>query len=204
MWWRYIDYFDLEALNTLLEYNKEDELNLKVLREKTGYVTQEDIIFNATIRDNISLWDAGADEELLERVIKMAHIKSFVEGIPKKTDALIGENGLNISGGQRQRITIARELYKDVDMLILDEATSSLDSKSERCVYENLRQFKGNKTTIVIAHRLSTIKNADYIIVVSAEKKGIVEQGNHDELIAVDGKYKRLLEMQRRDVEIGN
>jgi len=174
---------------------KYDELNLKSLRENTGYVTQEDIIFDASIRDNISLWDKKIDEKHLKKVIEMAHINGFVGGLREREGAMLGDNGLNISGGQRQRITIARELYKDTKLLILDEATSSLDSKSEKHIYENLKQFKGTKTMLVIAHRLSTIKNADYIYVLDDGR--IVEEGRFEELIRRKGDFKKMIDDQK-------
>jgi len=171
------------------------EINLKSLRERIGYVTQEDIIFNATIRDNISLWDRGSNDEKIKKVIEMAHITAFVNGLSKKEYTLLGDNGLDISGGQRQRITIARELYKDAELLILDEATSSLDSKSEKLIYENLRLFKGQKTMLIIAHRLSTIKNADYIYVL--DEGQIVEEGRCEELIRRRGEFKKMIDDQK-------
>lgn len=157
-----------------------EKINLKILRENIGYITQEDIIFNASIKNNISLWDKNADSGTLKKIIEIAHITAFVDDLPEKLDSMLGDNGLNISGGQRQRITIARELYKDAKLLILDEATSSLDSESERQIYENLKEFKGVKTMLVIAHRLSTIKNADYIYVFHNSR--IVEEGTFEEL----------------------
>lgn len=172
------------------------EINIKALREKIGYVTQEDIIFNASVEDNISLWSEKIDEESLEKVIEMAHITRFVNELPHKEKAMLGDNGLDISGGQRQRITIARELYKKAKLLILDEATSSLDSKSEKQIYENLKEFKGKKTMVVIAHRLSTIKNADYIYVMDEGK--IVEGGTFEELHADKGtKFYDICQLQK-------
>lgn len=162
-----------------VNYNR---LNLELLRMGIGYVTQEDIVFNASIRDNISLWDEKTDEQTLKKVIEMAHMGDFIQGVPGRDSAFVGGNGLDISGGQRQRITIARELYKDAPLLILDEATSSLDAKYERAIYENLKEFRGEKTMVVIAHRLSTIKNANYIYVMDDGK--VVEEGTFEELSA--------------------
>lgn len=156
------------------------KINLEALRRHTGYVTQEDIIFNANIKNNISLWDENPDEGRLRTAAEIAHMADFLKGLPNGYDAMLGDNGLDISGGQRQRITIARELYKDAQLLILDEATSSLDAKYEKAIYENLKGFKGQKTMVVIAHRLSTIKNADYIYVMDEGR--IVEEGTFEDL----------------------
>ncbi|MDB4349664.1 ABC transporter ATP-binding protein/permease [Omnitrophica bacterium] len=172
-----------------------NEINLKHLRENIGYITQEDVIFNASIKDNISLWGEDIDNGRLKKAIEMAHINRFVKDLPKGEDELLGDNGLDVSGGQRQRITIARELYKDTKLLILDEATSSLDSKSERHIYDNLRQFKGTKTMLVIAHRLSTIKNADYIYVLHEGR--VIEEGTYDQLTQRKGEFTRMINDQR-------
>ena len=172
-----------------------DRLNLKALREKIGYVTQEDIIFNASIKDNISLWDESCDKDRLKKIIEVAHITNFVSELPEKQDSMLGDNGLDISGGQRQRITIARELYKDAKLLILDEATSALDSESENQIYEKLKEFKGNKTMVVIAHRLSTIKNADYVYVIDEGK--VVEEGTYEDLHRRRGEFTKMVEAQK-------
>lgn len=172
-----------------------DRLNVKALRKDIGYITQEDVIFNASIKDNVSLWGENIDENRLAKVIEMAHIRGFVNDLPEKSDSMLGDNGLDISGGQRQRITIARELYKDAKLLILDEATSSLDSKSEKQIYENLKEFKGNKTMVVIAHRLSTVKNADYTYVLDEGK--IVEEGTYEELYKKRGEFTKMIEDQK-------
>lgn len=174
-----------------LDYNK---MNLRRLREKIGYVTQEDVVFNATIRDNISLWDQKIDQERFDRAIRAAHLSDFLKGLKYKEKEMLGENGLDISGGQRQRVTIARELYKHTELLILDEATSSLDSKTERYIYDSLKEYKGKKTMLVIAHRLSTIKSADYIYVFDSGR--IVEEGPYDELIRRMGNFKKMVDDQ--------
>jgi subfamily B ATP-binding cassette protein MsbA len=172
-----------------------DSLNLKALREKIGYVTQEDVIFNASIKENISLWDEDADENRLAKVMEMAYITGFVNDLPERQDSMLGDNGLDISGGQRQRITIARELYKDAKLLIMDEATSSLDSKAENKIYENLKEFKGRKTMVVIAHRLSTIKNADYVYVLDEGR--IAEEGTYEQLHQNRGEFTKMVEAQK-------
>lgn len=175
-----------------VNYNR---LNLKSLREKTGYVTQEDIIFNASIMDNISLWNEKPDAAGLSKAIGIAHIAGFIDALPGKQKSMLGDNGLNISGGQRQRITIARELYKNAELLILDEATSALDSESEKRIYENLKEFKGIKTMVIIAHRLSTIKNADYIYVFHNGR--IVEEGTFDDLYSnKDTRFYQICQLQ--------
>jgi len=171
------------------------DLNLKTLRDNIGYVTQEDVIFSASIKANISLWGEDVDGERLAKVIEMAHIKGFVDDLPDKHESMLGDNGLDISGGQRQRITIARELYKDAKLLIMDEATSSLDSKAERQIYENLEALKGEKTMVVIAHRLSTIKNADYMYVFDEGR--VVEEGVYDELSQRRGEFTKMVEEQK-------
>jgi len=172
-----------------------DRLNLKTLRKNIGYITQEDVIFNASVKDNITLWSEDVGKDKLTGAIKMAHITGFIQDLPEKENSMLGDNGLDISGGQRQRITIARELYKDTKLLILDEATSSLDSKSENQIYENLKEFKGRKTMIVIAHRLSTIKNADYIYVMDEGK--VAEEGAYGGLYQKSGEFKKMIDDQK-------
>jgi subfamily B ATP-binding cassette protein MsbA len=169
-------------------------IDKKVLRRGLGYITQEDVIFNASVRENITLWDEHIDKDRLKKVVRTAHIADFIEGLSKKEDELLGDNGLDISGGQRQRVTVARELYKDSKLLILDEATSSLDSKSEKTIYENLKELRGKKTMIVIAHRLSTIKNADYIYVMDSGR--VVEEGTYDQLHKNNGEFNSMVREQ--------
>ena len=172
-----------------------DTLNLKALRENIGYVTQEDVIFNASIKDNISMWSEDLDVERLSKVIEMAHIKGFVDDLPDGQDSMLGDNGLDVSGGQRQRITIARELYKDSKLLVLDEATSSLDSKAEKQIYENLKELRGEKTMVVIAHRLSTIKDADHVYVFDEGR--VVEEGTYEELSEKRGEFTKMVDAQK-------
>ena len=172
-----------------------DRINLRTLREGIGYVTQEDVIFNASIKDNITLWGNDADENKLCKVMELVDMACFVNDLPEKENSMLGDNGLDISGGQRQRIAIARELYKDTKILILDEATSSLDGESENQIYKNLKEFKGKRTMVVIAHRLSTVGNADYIYVI--DKGKVIEAGTYDELHGKRGAFTKMVEDQK-------
>ena len=166
-------------------------LNLITL---TGYVNQEPILFNDTIFNNIAF---GVEDVTREQVIEAAKIANAHEFIMEKEEGYetnIGDRGMKLSGGQRQRISIARAILKNPPILILDEATASLDTESERLVQEALDRLMASRTTIAIAHRLSTIKNSDEILVMSEGR--IVERGRHDDLIAKGGYYKKLNDMQ--------
>jgi subfamily B ATP-binding cassette protein MsbA len=159
-----------------------------------GIVTQEPILFNDTIASNISLGMQNASMEQIVTAAKVANAHSFIE---KKEDGYlsnIGDRGSKLSGGERQRLTIARAVLKNPPILILDEATSSLDTESEKLVQDAINNVMENRTTLVIAHRLSTVRHADVIVVL--QKGKIIQQGTHDELIEQEGQYKRLVEMQ--------
>jgi len=170
------------------------QVTLASLRDQIGVVTQQTILFNDTVRHNVAYGRLTATEDEIINALKAAHAYDFVMAMPQGLDTLIGEQGVRLSGGERQRLAIARALLKDPPILILDEATSSLDSESEREVQEALDQLIQGRTTLVIAHRLSTVRNADRIIVM--EDGRIVETGPHAELLAADGLYRRLYEMQ--------
>jgi len=187
--------------------NRVDILKIKKreLRNLIGIVPQEAFLFTGTIRENILYGYDTITPELEERMIEVSKflgLHNFIEALYRNYDTKLKENGSNISIGQRQLIAFARALITDPKVLILDEATSSVDPYTETLIQDALNKARKGRTTIIIAHRLSTIKNADHIIVLDADKKGIIEQGDHDSLIALDGKYKRLLEMQHRDIEI--
>jgi ATP-binding cassette subfamily B protein len=165
------------------------------LHEAIGVVFQEPALFSGTIRENIAYSNPGATQEAVERAARAANAHEFIEKFEEGYESQIGERGLKLSGGQKQRIAIARALLKDAPILILDEATSSLDTKSERAVQEALRNLMRGRTTVIIAHRLSTIAHVDQIVTLSGGR--IVEAGTPDELEKSDGIYASLLELQR-------
>jgi subfamily B ATP-binding cassette protein MsbA len=170
------------------------DLSVKSLRGKIGLVTQETLLFNDSVKANISYGHEDIDEEQLVRVAKAANAHRFIKDFPEGYNTIIGERGLKVSGGQRQRIAIARAVYKNPPILIFDEATSQLDTESEKLVQEAINNLMKGRTVIVIAHRLSTIMHADKIMVV--DKGRIIDSGTHEELFARNALYKKLYEMQ--------
>jgi subfamily B ATP-binding cassette protein MsbA len=176
-------------------------LRLADLRSAVGIVPQEPMLFGTTIAENIAYGLDGARSAEIEAVARAAHAAEFIEQLPLRYESRVGERGVKLSVGQRQRISIARALLKDPEILILDEATSSLDTESERLVEEALEQLMQGRTTLIIAHRLSTVQRADRVLVL--ERGQTVESGTHAELLAADGLYARLYARQFRDEEIG-
>jgi subfamily B ATP-binding cassette protein MsbA len=164
------------------------------LRDQIGIVTQDTILFAESIRANIAFGRTQYDEARVRAAAQAAHADEFIRRLPQGYDTVIGEGGGTLSGGQRQRLAIARAIIKDPAILILDEATSSLDSESERLIQDALDHFVQGRTTVVIAHRLSTVQRADRIVVLDAGQ--IAEMGTHAELMARGGTYRRLYEMQ--------
>ncbi len=171
--------------------------NINSFREKVGYITQETVIFDDTLYNNITFWAPKTKENIdkFNRVISMVSLEKFINNLELKEDSPLGNNGVLISGGQKQRISIARELYKDTELLILDEATSALDSETEKHIKENIDILHGKFTMVIIAHRLSTIKNVDKIFLM--EDGQIVDSGSFQDLILSSQKFKKMVDLQK-------
>jgi ABC-type multidrug transport system fused ATPase/permease subunit len=170
------------------------DATLSSLRAQIGMVTQETTLFSESIRANITAGAESPPEDRVRAAARAAHADVFVETMPDGYDSTLTEGGGNLSGGQRQRVAIGRAIFKDAPILILDEATSSLDSESEKMILDALDHFVKGRTTLVIAHRLSTILKADKIVVLDGGR--VVDEGTHAELIARDGLYRRLYRLQ--------
>ena len=173
------------------------EVSRASLRKQVAYVGQDVFLFHGTIRDNIAIGKPGATEEEIIAAAKAAHAHEFVSAFPEGYQTLVGERGAKLSGGERQRVAIARALVKDATIILLDEATASLDSESERLVQDAMVHLCENRTTLVIAHRLHTITHADRILVV--ENGVIAEAGRHDELLRKGGRYAAFYRLQIRE-----
>jgi subfamily B ATP-binding cassette protein MsbA len=169
-------------------------IRLRDYRSQLGVVLQDNFLFDGTILDNIKYGRPDATLEQVRAVSRIAHADEFIEGFEKQYDTVVGERGVKLSGGQRQRVAIARAILADPRLLVLDEATSSLDSESEALIQDGLKSLRQGRTTFVIAHRLSTIRSADQILVI--EQGEIVERGTHSELIALAGRYRTLYDKQ--------
>jgi ATP-binding cassette, subfamily B, bacterial MsbA len=193
-------FYDVTSGSILIDGRDIRSVRLADLRGAIGMVPQETTLFGGPVRENIAYGKLGATGDEIEAVARAAHAHEFIIEFPDGYDTIVGERGVKLSGGQRQRIAIARALLKDPAILILDEATSSLDSESERLVQDALETLMQGRTTFVIAHRLSTVRRADRIVVIDEGR--IVEEGTHDELLAGGGLYKRLYEIQFRDYRV--
>ncbi len=169
-------------------------IRLRDYRSHLGVVLQDNFLFDGTIAENIRFSRPHATMEEIQQASRIAHCEEFIEGFEKRYDTIVGERGIKLSGGQRQRVAIARAILADPKILILDEATSSLDSESEAMIQDGLRSLRCGRTTFVIAHRLSTIQSADQILVLEGGE--IVERGTHEQLLASGGRYRQLYEKQ--------
>ncbi len=194
-------FYDPDAGQVLFDGKDAREFDLEFLRNQMAMVPQDVLLFGGTIRENIEYGKPGATMNEIAEASKKANAHEFISSFPEGYETVVGERGIKLSGGQRQRIAIARAVLKDPKILILDEATSSLDSESERLVQEALDKLMQGRTSLVIAHRLSTIRNADRILVLDRGK--IIESGSHRELLELKGGlYKNLLELQMEGASV--
>ena len=187
-------FFNLKHGTILIDDQNINNINLNSLRKEISIVSQDVILFDDTIRSNILYGNASASNDEIVNACKFAAAQDFVEKLPNKYETIIGENGIKLSGGQKQRLSIARAILKDSPIILLDEATSSLDSESEAVIQKAIENLTKNKTTIIIAHRLSTIMNCDKILVF--DNGQIVDEGSHEFLVKNSSIYKNLYEKQ--------
>jgi subfamily B ATP-binding cassette protein MsbA len=187
-------FYDPQEGRILIDGQDIANVTLKSLRDQIGIVTQETILFNDTVRANISYGKPNALDAEIKQAATEAYADDFILQLPQGYDTVIGDRGMKLSGGEKQRLAIARALLKNPAVLILDEATSQLDSESERIVQQALEKLIQGRTVFIIAHRLSTVKSASQILVL--DKGMIVERGTHQQLLDKNGLYKRLYSMQ--------
>jgi ATP-binding cassette subfamily B protein len=185
-----VRFYEFNSGEILVDGKPIRQYDLRELREAIGVVTQESFLFNGTIRENLLMGKPDATDEELLRAVDAANACEFIERLPDRFESVVGERGVKLSVGEKQRLSIARALLKDPPILILDEATASVDTATERLIQEALEHLMANRTSIVIAHRLSTIVHADQILVL--DRGRMIERGKHDELITLGGKYARL------------
>jgi subfamily B ATP-binding cassette protein MsbA len=178
----------------LIDGNDLATLRLADYRGQLASVLQENFLFDGTITENVGYARPGATVEEVKEACRIAHCDEFISAFPQGYDTVVGERGIKLSGGQRQRVSIARAILANPRILILDEATSSLDSESEQMIQDGLRRLRSGRTTFVIAHRLSTIRSADQILVLEGGQ--VVERGTHTELLTLGGRYRQLYDKQ--------
>ncbi len=189
-------FYDPDSGRVLIDGQDISSVTQASLREVIGIVPQDTVLFNDSLFENVRYGNPDAGDEDVEQAIRLAHLDTFIAALPEGRDTLVGERGLKLSGGEKQRVAIARTLLKRPPILVFDEATSSLDSKSERAILAALREISADHTSLVIAHRLSTIIDADRILVIQAGQ--VVEQGGHRELLERNGHYAELWQAQQK------
>ncbi|MBQ0796799.1 ABC transporter ATP-binding protein/permease [Zhongshania sp.] len=190
-------FYDASSGRILIDGQDIKHVNQSSLRRALGIVPQDTVLFNQSILENIRYGRIDASDDDVYKAIRMAHLEDFIARLPKGVDTLVGERGLKLSGGEKQRVAIARALLKQSPIMIFDEATSSLDSASERLILEAIRDIAREHTMLVIAHRLSTVVDADHILVL--EQGEIIEQGTHAKLLELNGQYAHLWSLQQRE-----
>jgi len=187
-------FYDVQSGSIMLDGHDLRDLNLNDLRRAVGFVSQDVYLFHGTVRENIAYGTFDASDEQIVEAAKIAEAHDFIMGLPQGYETIVGERGQKLSGGQRQRVSIARAVLKNPPVLILDEATSSVDNETEALIQRSLERIAVGRTTIIIAHRLSTVRNADRIFVL--ERGQLIEHGRHEELVASQGIYAGLWGVQ--------
>ena len=190
-------FYDPDSGNILIDNHNIENITQHSLRSAIGIVPQDTVLFNDTILENIRYGRPSATQQEIQQAIEMAHLSRFIEQLPEGTNTMVGERGLKLSGGEKQRVAIARTILKNPPILVFDEATSSLDSQSEKIILDAIKELAKSTTSLVIAHRLSTIVDADKILVFDNGK--IVEQGTHEQLLALGQKYQQLWLAQQKE-----
>ena len=176
-----------------------EEYDITSVRSKFGYVSQENILLSKTVRENILFGSVSEDDERIINVIKKADFYKDIQNLEKGLDTVVGERGLGLSGGQKQRISLARALYRDPEILVLDDSFSAIDANTESKIINSLKENRKNRTNIIISHRISAVEHADLILVM--DNGEIVDRGTHEELISKDTWYKEQFEYQSLDKE---
>ncbi|WP_034550168.1 ABC transporter ATP-binding protein [Carnobacterium funditum] len=187
-------FYEINEGELLIDGINIQDVTMESLRNQIGIVQQDVFLFPGSLRENILYGKLAASEDEITEVVRLAHLEQVILDLPEGLDTIIGERGVKLSGGQKQRVSIARMFLKNPPILILDEATSALDTETEQAIQDSLNSLSVGRTTLIIAHRLATIKHATRIIVVN--ERGISEEGSHDELMALNGSYRRLYEAQ--------